>query len=76
MRGAKRRRISEKVACSLPFALPSELVEQLVSPYLEGCDLAEYACLAKEFPEMTLKGRVMATIGQASEAASLWTARL
>ncbi len=76
MAEAKRRRIWEKTACSHSMALPPELVQQLVLPYLAGCDLAAHACAAKPLPAMTLKTRAMAVTGQTSFAARLWDARL
>ena len=56
----KRPRVSREQGAALASTVPLDLTKKWLLPHLNLHELAEYACLGRAYPELTLDARIVA----------------
>ena len=56
----KRPRVSREQSAALASTVPLDLTKKWLLPHLNLHELAEYACLGRAYPELTLDARIRA----------------
>ena len=56
----KRPRVSREQSAALASTVPLDLTKKWLLPHLNLHELAEYACLGRAYPEITLDARIVA----------------
>ena len=71
----KRPRVSREQGAALASTVPLDLTKKWLLPHLNLHDLAEYACLGRAYPELTLDARILAADRLVSNHCSPCTVR-
>ena len=71
----KRPRVSREQSAALASTVPLDLTKKWLLPHLNLHELAEYACLGRAYPELTLDARIVAADRRGSTWCSPRTVR-